>query len=222
MASQEGVCHSLDDELDEVLEPPLDEFDMWDHQQALNTMQQSPEKRAMISHLQKSFLDQLNSECDLNAAAAKAILSLKGTSPSSASTELPEMPGATEREFVIFDEDERFLLESVSFAARSQGEALDAFDLLAARSEAVNQMDEERQRLVTKMQAKFLDALDNEDVNGAAAVALKQLLTSKPSKDARSQKAQERFQVLFQENLVKLQDPNAAAALALRTLAGRH
>lgn len=211
MASQEGVCHSLDDELDEVLEPPLDEFDMWDHQQALNTMQQSPEKRAMISHLQKSFLDQLNSECDLNAAAAKAILSLKGTSPSSASTELPEMPGATEGEFVIFDEDER-----------SQGEALDAFDLLAARSEAVNQMDEERQRLVTKMQAKFLDALDNEDVNGAAAVALKQLLTSKPSKDARSQKAQERFQVLFQENLVKLQDPNAAAALALRTLAGRH
>lgn len=52
----------------------------------------------------------------------------------------------------------RFLLESVSFAARSQGEALDAFDLLAARSEAVNQMDEERQRLVTKMQAKFLES----------------------------------------------------------------
>ena len=120
MASQQGVCHSLDDELDEVLdaflietsgwetmsqcraspeiisdncptvvflcglehfkgavssktpeaflcccrkrptkrkmlpfgpqEPPLDEFDMWDHQQALNTMQQSPEKRA-LAHL---------------------------------------------------------------------------------------------------------------------------------------------------------------------------
>lgn len=28
----------------------------------------------MISHLQKSFLDQLNSECDLNAAAAKVLL----------------------------------------------------------------------------------------------------------------------------------------------------
>lgn len=41
----------------------------------------------------------------------EAILSLKGTSPSSASTELPEMPGATEREFVIFDEDERQLSE---------------------------------------------------------------------------------------------------------------
>ncbi len=40
----------------------------------------------------------------------EAILSLKGASPSSASTE-PEMPGATEREFVIFDEDERQLLE---------------------------------------------------------------------------------------------------------------
>ncbi len=27
-----------------------------------------------MSHLQKSFLDQLNSECDLNAAAAKVLL----------------------------------------------------------------------------------------------------------------------------------------------------
>lgn len=35
-------------------------------------------------------------------------------------------------------------------------------------------------------QFKLQDALDNEDVNGAAAVALKQLLTPKPSKDARS------------------------------------
>ncbi len=32
---------------------------------------------------------------------------------------------------------------------------------------------------------RLQDALDNEDVNGAAAVALKQLLTSKPFKDPR-------------------------------------
>lgn len=36
-------------------------------------------------------------------------------------------------------------------------EHLDAFDLLAHRSAAVQQMDEERQQLVAKMQAKFLD-----------------------------------------------------------------
>ncbi|CAE7942182.1 unnamed protein product [Symbiodinium sp. KB8] len=34
--SEEQVIHShsLDDETDAVMEPPLDEFDMWDHYQA--------------------------------------------------------------------------------------------------------------------------------------------------------------------------------------------
>lgn len=202
MACQEGVCHSLDDELDEVMEPPLDEFDMWHHQQEVNSAGTfAPEKRAMISQLQKSFLDQLNSECDLNAAAAKALLSLKGASPSSASTE-----------FVIFDEDDRTEHE----------EHLDAFDLLAHRSAAVQQMDEERQQLVAKMQAKFLDALgEEEDVNGAAAAALKNLIAA-PSKQPGSQKLKELFEALFHENLVQLKDANAAAASALRTLAARN
>lgn len=39
---------------------------------------------------------------------------------------------------------------------RSDEEQLDAFDLLAHRSAAVQQMDEQRQQLVAKMQAKFL------------------------------------------------------------------
>eukprot|EP00438_Fugacium_kawagutii_P006700 Skav219112 [mRNA] locus=scaffold1574:353419:356141:+ [translate_table: standard] len=212
MASHEGVCHSLDDEHDEVMEPPLDEFDMWQHQQEVSgALPYCPEKRAVISQLQKSFLDQLHSDCDLNAAAAKALLTLKGASPSSSSsTELPQDPVGPDREFVIFDDDDR-----------SEEEQLDAFDLLAHRSAAVQQMDEQRQQLVAKMQAKFLDALEDNDVNGAAAVALKKLVGPGASKDPRSQKARELFQALFQEHLVRLKDPNAAAACALRTLAAR-
>lgn len=62
---------------------------------------------------------------------------------------------------------------------RSDEEQLDAFDLLAHRSAAVQQMDEQRQQLVAKMQAKFLVPWCNVkhvatcDLNGGALVNLR-------------------------------------------------
>lgn len=58
----------------------------------------------MISHLQKSFLEQLHSECDLNEAAANAIRSLKGFTPGSSPGSPPTISSG---EFAIFDEEDR-------------------------------------------------------------------------------------------------------------------
>ncbi|CAK9091223.1 Uncharacterized protein SCF082_LOCUS42981 [Durusdinium trenchii] len=197
-AIQAQMCHSLEDEFDEVMEPPLDEFDMWDHQQALSA-ERTPQKRAMISHLQKSFLEQLHSECDLNEAAANAIRSLKGFTPGSSPGSPPTISSG---EFAIFDEEDRM----------GQDCEVDAFDLFAARSASIEAMDDDRKRLVGKMQAAFLDALNDQDANGAAAAALKNVLGSSAS--ARSQRAKELFQTFYRENLEQLNDANAAAASA--------
>eukprot|EP00913_Durusdinium_trenchii_P020822 g19561.t1 len=112
---------------------------------------------------------------------------------------------------------------------------VDAFDLFAARSASIEAMDDDRKRLVGKMQAAFLDALNDQDANGAAAAALKNVLGSSASARTaaaacgccfvvfvmllafgfgRSQRAKELFQTFYRENLEQLNDANAAAASA--------
>ena len=72
-------------------------------------------------------------------------------------------------------------------------------------------------------QFKLQDALDNEDVNGAAAVALKQLLTSKPSHVSPNalQVGGSHAQCLFLLCLL-LNETHGGDHPRLRTLAGRH
>ncbi|CAJ1356694.1 unnamed protein product, partial [Effrenium voratum] len=163
------TTHSLDDGTDAVVEPPFDEFDLWAHQ-AGDTPQ---DKRALIAKVQKSFLDQLYADCDVNAAAAKALLSLakasEGSSESAStvdSSPVPDMPG--EQYVAIFDEDEPQDLD----------QELDEFDMLAQRSGRFEFLPEDRKRAISAVQVAFLDALGSEDANGAAAKALKKLLPS--------------------------------------------
>ncbi|CAJ1437971.1 unnamed protein product [Effrenium voratum] len=217
------TTHSLDDGTDAVVEPPFDEFDLWAHQADDTPQDKRPGRTAMdapvaqrasgalIAKVQKSFLDQLYADCDVNAAAAKALLSLakasEGSSESAStvdSSPVPDMPG--EQYVAIFDEDEPQDLD----------QELDEFDMLAQRSGRFEFLPEDRKRAISAVQVAFLDALGSEDANGAAAKALKKLLPSA----SRSQQAQ-LFRALFQEKLLQLSgDPNAAAACALRCMAG--
>eukprot|EP00439_Symbiodinium_sp_Y106_P086956 s60_g37.t1 len=163
-----------------------------------------------ISQLQKSFLDQLHSEMDVNAAAAKALLHLKAKASLEASLESETSEGAegsptaswwdsesspTEQNgqhVKICDDEERTTMER----------DMDEFDLMAQRSAAFESLPEDRKRAISALQSAFLDALDTEDVNGAAAAALKRLLSNPAGEDAdRSGGKPSIFQMLFQEKL---------------------
>ncbi|CAE7563454.1 unnamed protein product [Symbiodinium sp. CCMP2456] len=208
--SEEQVIHShsLDDETDAVMEPPLDEFDMWDHYQAAAVG--DARKREAISQLQKSFLDQLHSEMDVNAAAAKALLHLKAKASLEASLESEtSLEGAEGSPTASWWDSESSPMEQnrqhvkiCDDEERTMERDMDEFDLMAQRSAAFESLPEDRKRAISALQSAFLDALDTEDVNGAAAAALKRLLSNPAGEDAdRSGGKPSIFQMLFQEKL---------------------
>eukprot|EP00930_Biecheleria_cincta_P093566 TRINITY_DN83_c0_g1_i1.p1 TRINITY_DN83_c0_g1~~TRINITY_DN83_c0_g1_i1.p1 ORF type:complete len:269 (-),score=97.88 TRINITY_DN83_c0_g1_i1:75-881(-) len=206
------------------LDPDLDEFDLWNHQQLGGAGASGiGGSRQMVSALQRIFLDHLKSEGDMNAAAAKALLQLKASSCFSDETASePEIIPATT--YMSLCDDEAEMTNDVQ---------LDEFDMWQQQQAiSADSLPDDRRQVMTQLQSMFLDELHgNGDINAAAAGALKRLRAagSPPqqhevqpqqnnSEHARRAAAAAGFQKLFMEELKKSGDANAAVAQALRKM----
>lgn len=203
------------------LDPDLDEFDLWNHQQLGAGASGMDESRQMVSALQRIFLDHLKSEGDLNAAAAKALLQLKASRCFS-----DEMASESE-------------IPATTYMSLCDGEVevttdvqLDEFDMWQQQQTiSAESLSDDRRQVMTQLQSMFLDELNgNSDINAAAALALKRLrVTGSPPQQRDRDEVQEKseharraaaagFQKVFMEELKKSGDANAAVAQALRKM----
>ncbi|CAE7190596.1 unnamed protein product [Symbiodinium necroappetens] len=147
---------------------------------------------------------------DVNAAAAKALLHLKAKASLEASLESETSEGAEGSPTASWWDSESSPMDQngqhvkiCDDEERTMERDVDEFDLMAQRSAAFESLPEDRKRAISSLQSAFLDALDTEDVNGAAAAALKRLLSNPAGEDAdRSGGKPSIFQMLFQEKLV--------------------
>jgi len=207
------------------LDPDLDEFDLWNHQQLGAGASGMDESRQMVSTLQRIFLDHLKSEGDMNAAAAKALLQLKASICFSGEmvTE-PEIIPSTA--YMSLCDDEAEMTMDVQ---------LDEFDMWQQQQAvSADSLPDDRRQVMTQLQSMFLDELNgNNDLNAAAAVALKRLraagslpqqhvcheVQQQQNKFEHSRRAAAAgFQQVFMEELKKNGDANAAVAQALRKM----